>query len=509
VLVVRRPLVASFLIALFQWPGDSSAEDRVGSFKACDRSTPAGVVSIHRDRLVRRAVPPAIFGFNVPWRDFQVGYFRNGAVRAEVVDWLIPFKGASYRYPGGSVSNTFDWNRAVGPVESRRLQLADFGRLARVEFGFPELGTFLQQVDGKAVFTVNLSGPPDALMSEAESSVSAVDAVHAMRSEKSFRCHDPSKCLLEAVELGNELDWSPYLWSAEKYIGQVDGLISELNSKFPGLKLIANGRTAPWDARAQDAAAFNERLASVLASRVQAIAIHPYYEGIPVQQALRLVDSFASTWTRRRRDGQVYVTEHGRWPSIPAVGRWEQNWYQTTSLGGALATADFLLGILPNRYVAGSNWHALAANGPWQLFQWDRQSDRLTPTPLYWALRALREGFLEDVVEVSVSSVAERTQAPSSIRLVGMRRLADGRASLLGVNRSNQSVQLTLKGEAATLAQFRIVVGDDLSFVNTPEQPNKIHMQTLTLPVLSTSVDLCIPRSAVFSLTLARAVGSR
>src|SRR5690606_18530967 len=43
---------------------------------------------------VRTTPPLQLFGFNLIWDRFQAGYWRNGRVRPEVVEWLKPFRGA-------------------------------------------------------------------------------------------------------------------------------------------------------------------------------------------------------------------------------------------------------------------------------------------------------------------------------------------------------------------------------------------------------------------------------
>ena len=53
---------------------------------------------------IMRTLNPRFFGFNLEWVDFQQDMWdaTNLQVKPAVVDWLKPFAGAVYRYPGGT-----------------------------------------------------------------------------------------------------------------------------------------------------------------------------------------------------------------------------------------------------------------------------------------------------------------------------------------------------------------------------------------------------------------------
>src|SRR5262249_53336487 len=129
--------------------------------QSCDSPDARTVrATVTLDDVRRSNMPLELFGFNVPWRDFQVSYYKSGTVRPELVDLLKPFKGASYRYPGGSPSNSFEWGAATsGPLDKRTPIHADYDRFAKAEFGPPEFARFVQSVGGRAILTLNLIGP--------------------------------------------------------------------------------------------------------------------------------------------------------------------------------------------------------------------------------------------------------------------------------------------------------------------------------------------------------------
>ena len=467
-------------------------------------------IEVDTSKVVRVDAPKELFGFNLPWPEFQYGYFRKGLVRPELIEWLAPFEGASYRYPGGSPTNWFEWRKSIGPVSQRAALHAEYDRYAIAEFGLAEFADFVAKVRGRAVLTLNLVGPYKRTpLSPGELATDTVEMLNYVRNSTSFGCVGGVNCGLMALELGNELDWGGYNWPASIYIKRADAVISAVSAVMPEVQWVANGRTAPWDPRSVNFAVYNAALADGLADRVQAIAIHSYYDGISIPAAENYVAAFGKSWAKGQTGSKVFITEHARWPAGSATGRWESYWYQGTSVGGALSTADFLLSMLGNKQVAAANWHALGAAGPWQLVRWDSNRDLLYPSPVYWGLRTLREAYLDNVVQTRYNQPSGVTY-PSGynygIRMVGMAAKNGQAASVLGINRNEQPYKLRLvwTGEPRKAGSWlmRTVSGASTSEDNTDIEPQKVTMKTISqdLPPARSASVWCVPAHAVFSI---------
>jgi hypothetical protein len=248
-------------------------------------------------------------------------------------------------------------------------------------------------------------------------------------------------------------------------------------------------------------------LAKSLGPRVQGIAIHPYYDGIDVPEAIGYVRAYAKTWADLRPDAEVYVTEHARWPSKPKTGKWQDNWYQATGLGGAISTSDFMLAMMPMSSVVAANWHALSAQGPWQLVRSDRASGRLFPSPVYWGLRVLRDAYLDQVIKIDYTPTRDSNYSGGyDQRIVAMRSSSGGAVSLLAVNRSPRPVSLVVDWGAAGKrkagrAELRWISGSSVSMDNTAEQPQAIVMNERKQAVEARSTSTwCLPARSVFSV---------
>jgi len=105
----------------------------------------------------------SIFGIN--HRYAFNGYGSYDSVNRKVKDdFLALYQDAGFgsiRYPGGTISNLFNWKTTIGPVEERKNQIHGFynnagqGGIAP-NFGLTEIATFAEQVDSEIVYVYSL-----------------------------------------------------------------------------------------------------------------------------------------------------------------------------------------------------------------------------------------------------------------------------------------------------------------------------------------------------------------
>lgn len=501
---IVRPLLAAGVLVL---PGLAMAAG--AALANCPADATVLPVQVRSSELLRAAVPPALFGFDLPWYDAQIGYLRKGAIRPELVEWLKPFKGAMYRYPAGSIS--FEWRRAIGPLAQRGRISEHYvpGGQAVAELGPEEFLRLMAQVDGQPLWMLNLHGAQGRVWETQEMLRDNLDYTKWIQAQTPRLCPKAGACQAAAYELGNELDWAPANWSAAQYGARALPLLQALRRVQPQAKLVVLGQTAPWDARSQtrERAGFDTELAAQLSALSDGVTIHPYYDGHSVKVMNEFIDRLAQRYRAHNPAQQVYVTEHARWPSQPLVGRWEDNWYQASGSGGGVSSADFVLSLLPKPTVAAAMWHALGVQGPWQMIKWDRRTDTLYPSPTYWALRVLRDALLDDAVAVQPALVAgTRYGGGYDMRLVAMRG-SGGSRSLMGVNRSDKAYWLrpAIDGRApdAERLQLRRLVADARGSDNSDEDKQRFTMQQHSgREALGAGGAVCVPPQSVFSLLL-------
>ena len=282
----------------------------VNAYEQCTANSQQMNITVNTNHIIRHAVPKEMFGFNVPWHSFEGGYMVSGAPRPELIEFLKPFSGALYRYPGGSPSNVFSWENSILPVSERKKQLYEYDQYYSPILGYDEFLRFIKEVNGKAILTLNLVGNYPHIDSPEAIGNDAHKFVDWLRNKSPVKCVGTPSCAIEYLELGNELDWSPYNWTGDYYSARAKAVIDSVGDTIPSKVWIANGKTAP--SSENDILKFNNKVADNLSKIVANIAIHPYYDGNPIPVAMGYLNLFYATWSKYNPNASVIITEHGR-----------------------------------------------------------------------------------------------------------------------------------------------------------------------------------------------------
>lgn len=412
------------------------------------------------DEVVRESLPKTLFGFNINYALFQEQLW-NASTRSpkpEVLDQLMLFSGALYRYPGGLVANRFDWTKATGLHDDRPLQkpATVYPPAAKIAFGIDEYLRFISKVNGEGLYVLNLVGP-NSLQSSDEYDDRTL-AKHNQELVKHLRNPLQVNSRVQYYELGNELDRGEYQWTHEKYVKRSLAVINAIKEVDKDARFIAFLRDFTLkfknnSARADDPP--ESFITDVMRGlpMVQDYSIHHYYDeqhgsktGPPIRNSLERMAKSIETY-KSVRNGQVprvWITEHAR--QINEGPRIKHSSVEYLSnLSSALSTADYLISLAQFSEVQGACWHGLNA-APWQVFDVTFRHRDLRPTPIYLGLRVLRAMDLPVVLATRTSSTnISNYQGGYDVRGVGFR---DNDSQALGVwivNRANQQVQTELE----------------------------------------------------------------
>ena len=105
----------------------------------------------------------SIFGINHRYAFNGYGSFDSAEMKVKD-DFKALYEAAGFgsiRYPGGTISNLFNWKTTIGPLAERRKQIHGFynnpgqGGIAP-NFGLTEIGTFAESVDSEIVYVYSL-----------------------------------------------------------------------------------------------------------------------------------------------------------------------------------------------------------------------------------------------------------------------------------------------------------------------------------------------------------------
>lgn len=401
-------------------------------------------VSATPNNQVIRQLKPEFFGFNLEWVDFQQDMWdaKTMQVKPAVVEWLKPFRGASYRYPGGTGSNHLNWRDTVGEQSTRPVtQRVDWLGPIAPQFGFDEYLNFIESVNGSAWYVLNIHGDYNG---ERPVSIMAKDAADLV-SYAAKRASSGKPAILR-WELGNELD--RYKWPPSKYSKIASQVIAAIKARQPNTKFV--GMLQDWPAqKAFTMSEYNRLVISDLRPKVQEFAHHLYYE----EQSWVSVNERLAQACRSGEDAKVvglnnatfWMTEHARGlPAITTMEEWKRTWPSSSSLESALVVAESYIAATQLPEVQGMHLHSLGtAHGPWPLF--NASKDSLHPSAVYWGLRILRDSMLPNVLLSTVQSRNdEKSIGDHDVRATLLTDSARQNYAVWAVNRSGSASKLSL-----------------------------------------------------------------
>lgn len=363
-------------------------------------------------RVVRPDTPSQLFGFNINFRQFQDQLWTKDQQPAKgIVEALKPFAGALYRYPGGSVSNAFHWKESLGPLKSRAEQSSFYQkRPAVVRFGIDEYLQFVEDVNGKPWYVLNLVG------TELTAPMKVADSKDMAESNAALARYlldniDP-KHLPMPLQLGNELDRSRYEWTAKMYSERANAVIDQFKKDklIDQIQPVNFMRDFRWKYRRDKT--LTDGKSKVFMSGVlkemgsdNHYSLHHYYDGDRSDGKSRTIPFWLRHLSRSIEDhkdlsgksAQIWITEHGRQPQSKQPGK-DDSKFSTSNVAAAISTADYLIALAQFAEVKGAVWHALNA-GPWQMFDFSVKHFDLRPRPIYWGFRVLRKVSLQNSLE--------------------------------------------------------------------------------------------------------------
>ena len=127
------------------------------------RSMVPHVLTVNADTILRTIDSDSIFGINHRYAFNGYGSFDSSTMTIKE-DFKKLYENAGFgsiRYPGGTISNLFNWKATLGPVENRKNQIHGFynnpGQVGIApNFGIGEIATFADSVDSEIVYVYSL-----------------------------------------------------------------------------------------------------------------------------------------------------------------------------------------------------------------------------------------------------------------------------------------------------------------------------------------------------------------
>lgn len=328
-------------------------------------------VEVTIDSEVLTTVPN--LGFNVRHSKFEDDFWTT-EVDATTLAYLNNFTDFTYRYPGGLPSNDFIWDDPHG-------------------FGVQQYLDFLGDVSGKFLYVLNLTEP------SADSAALATFIAANYAGERYY-------------QLGNELDRSTYEWTHQEYIDTSLAHINAILAVDSSAKFIAFLRQFKW-VYDDSVSLFADFIKDVLSglTMVNDFSLHCYVDGyqkeggsygdvptsvIQIENAIAIANNV--------RPCDCWITEHS------ARLDWDKEnlteYQKTSNIIGCLSTADTLISLVQVPEVKHLCWQALNGINR-QVFDSDMSLGDLSPRPIYWMFRVLKEELNSNVLTTSLCSTTE------------------------------------------------------------------------------------------------------
>jgi len=457
------------------------------------------VINIDPDRIIRNQLPNALFGFNLRWTNFENDLWDHSASRVwpQVVEALTYFPGATYRYPGGTVSNSFHWEDTIGPINKRKPLSRNYRNgTYNVLFGIEEYFGFVKQVNGHPWYVLNLIGDGSKW---GPSGVVEYPSKLMAQSNRKLATYIKNKYDLPDVEryyqLGNELDRNIYQWKDEKYIARSLETIKAINTVDPDAKFVAFLRQFNWKYRGENRTGisrYENFIKDVLQGlpMVNDFSLHTYYDGKlktgskykDIPTSLAAIERAINIAKNIRGDKPIHtwITEHAKIIPMEKSRDIEQQ-RNTSNILGTISAADYLIGLSQIPDVMGANWQALNGVGR-QVFDASMSYNDLRPRPIYWGLRVLRKLKLPIVLYTNRSSPnSNKYEGGYDVNAVGFTNPSRNEVGLWVINRNNNSTLMkvtfdTFSNKKVTVYHYYIA-GDGHDYRSAEDIKLEVQLQ--------------------------------
>ena len=162
------------------------------------------------------------------------------------------------------------------------------------------------------------------------------------------------------------------------------------------------------------------------------------------------------TTSLRGKSYRVWITEHAK--AKPEKAPQAYRLETTSGIAGAISSVDFLIAMSQQPEVQGVFWHALGGGFWWDLFRSNQGS--IEPTPVYWALRLLRENMAGEVLQTaSKGSNSSGYEGGYDVRSLVLRDAKTGELTVWAINHASELRNVLVSAPLPAKEKVSVAIG--------------------------------------------------
>lgn len=431
-------------------------------------------------------------------------YDIAGSVNMHYVKDLEGYPMTITRMAGGSAM-WFDWKKGRGDVNQRENVVYakttdDSGTVtewkAPEKMGIAEWVKTTKEINSNAgfIYTLNLNSLIDSdedivdlleyLVGDCDLNGNGFDGAQERTADGIYE-----KVNIKLWELGNETDLSTQtMWDAQTYVlncervldiiekYENDGAIpkipksAHISTHFSGYQAY---KTVPYGRHENDYWDWTRDMLAALASRIDYVSIHSYYDEYSQNDKGDRVDFY----TRINRklgyveemiaessnpDLKIAFTEHGRNESVigsSGVGD-RTGWNQLYNMDAAVSMSEYYNRVLMHDKVDIACYHSQSDEGPWMMTYFDNDGNMKATLP-YEAMKLYADDGVGEVLKSTIGDFSKSNSCDYSASAI---RNDNGDIKIFFSNRSEEEVKVSLSGlDAYTAVEKTIITSDSLN----------------------------------------------
>ncbi len=423
-------------------------------------------INIHPEQVLKRESPELLLGFNANALLIQRDLYSNKANYANdsALTLLSDLPGIAYRYPGGTLSNHFNWKWSIGDLDERPKQkIVRWLDPVTMQFGLNDFVSFIDKVGGVPLYVANLVGWDNLKYEENDLDIDTIKSSNIELAQYLNKMNLPKFDNL-LIELGNELDRGSHQWSTERYIKRAKVVADDINKILPKARLLIPLRAWNWKYKGSEKSRGKQKGSEMVTETMKAfsdvygVSFHIYYHPDgnkypywDMRKRLDLVEKnyFNIIKSNNNKNLKVWITEH-------AIQRLDQ--YKTGKMSSvsppmqsALMSAQFFTLLFSKPFIEGAHLHALNGgafnDSRWKVLSVDEKTGDVKGMPVYWMLKLLRSVLAQKTIEIDIQPKNLSYDDGGDLSALLFSHDHNGKLSFFLVNSGASQIQVDIGGD--------------------------------------------------------------